>query len=44
MKGGVLIPSLIGLVLLYAAIPVAQAFPVGIDGLAGMLDLSVRTT
>lgn len=40
----VFIPSLIGLLLLYVAIPVGQMFPVHIDGLANMLHLSVRTT
>ncbi|KEZ75921.1 carbon starvation CstA family protein [Salinisphaera hydrothermalis] len=44
MKGAVLIPSIIGLVLLYAAIPVGQAYPIHIDGLANLLGLSVRTT
>ena len=44
MHGAVLIPSLIGLVLLYVAIPVGQAFPIQVDGLAEMVGLSVRTT
>lgn len=44
MKGAVLIPSVIGLVLLYAAIPLGQMYPIHIDGLANMVGLSVRTT
>ncbi|MGB7757669.1 MAG: carbon starvation CstA family protein, partial [Salinisphaera sp.] len=34
MKGAVLIPSIIGLVLLYAAIPIGQMYPIHVDGLA----------
>jgi len=44
MKGAVLIPSIIGLVLLYAAIPLGQIYPIRVDGLADMVGLSVRTT
>lgn len=40
----ILIPSLIGLFLLYAAIPVGQAYPIRIDGLAELLGWEVRTT
>lgn len=40
----VMVPSLIGLVILYAAIPVGQAYPIHVDGLAQMVHLSVRTT
>lgn len=40
----ILIPSLIGLALLYAAIPVGQAYPVRIDGLAALLGWEVRST
>ncbi len=44
MKGAVLIPSIIGLVLLYAAIPIGQMYPIHVDGLAHLVGLSVRTT
>ena len=40
----ILVPSLLGLALLYAAIPVGQAFPVHLDGLAAWAGLEVRTT
>ncbi|AWN16395.1 carbon starvation protein A [Salinisphaera sp. LB1] len=44
MKGAVLIPSIIGLILLYAAIPIGQMYPIHVDGLAHLVGLSVRTT
>ncbi|WP_423821526.1 carbon starvation protein A [Salinisphaera sp. SPP-AMP-43] len=40
----ILIPSLIGLLILYASIPVGQAFPIHVDGLADLIGLSNRTT
>ncbi|MDT0617722.1 carbon starvation protein A [Salinisphaera sp. P385] len=40
----ILVPSLIGLGLLYAAIPVGMHYPIRVDGLAAMLGLEVRTT
>jgi carbon starvation protein len=39
-----LIPSLIGLAVLYAAIPLGQAFPITVDGLANVIGLDARTT
>ncbi|NNC23267.1 carbon starvation protein A [Salinisphaera sp. USBA-960] len=44
MGRAILIPSIIGLLLLYASIPLGQAYPVHIDGLANAIGLSGRTT
>lgn len=44
MRGRVLIPSILGLILLYAAIPLGNMYPVHIGGLADMLGISGRTT
>lgn len=40
----IIIPSIVGLLLLYAAIPVGQAYPIEVDGLATAIGLEVRTT
>lgn len=40
----IVIPSIIGLLLLYAAIPVGQAYPITVEPLAEVIGLSVRTT
>jgi carbon starvation protein len=39
-----LIPTLIGVALLYASIPLGQAFPITIDGLAQAIGLSTKAT
>ena len=44
MGRSIVIPSILGLLLLYAAIPVGQAYPIYVDGLAEAIGLSVRTT
>ncbi|WP_348767094.1 carbon starvation protein A [uncultured Salinisphaera sp.] len=44
MGRSIVIPSILGLLLLYAAIPVGQAYPIYVDGLAEAVGLSVRTT
>ncbi len=44
MGRSIIVPSIVGLILLYVAIPIGQAYPIRIDGLAEMLNLSVRTT
>ena len=40
----IIIPSIVGLVILYIAIPVGQAYPLYVDGIADAVGLSVRTT
>ena len=40
----IIVPSIVGLVILYAAIPIGQAYPIQVDGLASAIGLSVRTT
>ncbi len=42
-RGSVLLPTIVGLVLLYASIPLGQAIPLQIDGLAGALGLAPLT-
>lgn len=44
MRRPILLPSLIGLAILYLAIVVGQWYPVRIDGLASLLGLGVNTT
>ncbi|BBL80964.1 carbon starvation protein A [Rubrobacter xylanophilus] len=39
-----LVPTIVAVALLYAFIPVGQAFPIRVDGLANALGLEVRTT
>ena len=42
-RGPALVPSLVGVALLYASIPLGRAFPVEIDGLATTLGLEPQT-
>jgi carbon starvation protein len=42
-KTGALVPSIIGVVLLYVMIPVGQAFPLTLDGLVEPLGITPRT-
>ncbi|MPZ72015.1 MAG: carbon starvation protein A [Nitriliruptorales bacterium] len=41
-RSGALVPSLIGVALLYVMIPVGQAFPISLDGVAGTLGTTPR--
>lgn len=43
MRRPILIPSLIGLALLYVTIPIGQAFPITLDPLAGAIGLTPKT-
>ncbi|MGH3087795.1 MAG: carbon starvation CstA family protein, partial [Rubrobacteraceae bacterium] len=42
-RGSVVLPTIVGLLLLYAAIPVGQAFPITVDPLAGALGVEAST-
>jgi carbon starvation protein len=42
-RGPILIPALIAVALLYALIPVGQAFPIQVDGLASVFGIEPRT-
>jgi carbon starvation protein len=42
-RSGALVPSIVALVLLYASIPVGQAFPISLDGVASAIGLDART-
>ncbi|MDP8925499.1 MAG: carbon starvation protein A [Actinomycetota bacterium] len=43
-RGPILIPALIGVAVLYGSIPLGQAFPIEIDGLANLIGLGPRAT
>ncbi len=42
-RGSVVLPTVVGLLLLYAAIPVGQVFPITVDPLAGALGVEAST-
>ncbi|AHY47667.1 Carbon starvation protein predicted membrane protein [Rubrobacter radiotolerans] len=42
-RGSIVLPTIVGLIILYATIPLGQAFPITVDPLAGALGLEAQT-